>query len=150
MQLAGKILLTVIVISFSIICSVQDIRGRRISNFILLFSILALVLLRFIFDFQDFWYSILCGMAAGLFYFIAQKLSVRRLGNADVIFGVFQGLILFPKWLFFCVMVECFFAAIFIFLFQIKNKNKVEVQIPFIPFMASGLLISYFLYLFLE
>ncbi len=145
-MMAGKILLTIIVIFFSILCSVQDIRDRRISNILLLAAIISVFVLRLIFDLQNLWTYILCGMLSGLFYFIVQRLSGRRLGNADIIFGIFQGLVLIPEWLFICLMAECLSAGIFFLIRRLIFKNRNTLRLPFIPFMSAGLLISHFIF----
>ncbi len=153
-----------VVFLFSLFCAVQDIKEKKVSVFILISAIAAGLILRCLFDIQHLWLSIFCGVGAGLFYFIVRMITRGRLGMADILFGVFQGVILFPMQLFVCILIECSCAAsCFLFLkFRQKNAPGVEQgrasgqrleqgtapvkeRIAFIPFMAAGLIISYML-----
>ena len=156
-----------IIFLFSLTCAILDIKEKKVPVFILICAIAAGLILRCLFDIQHLWLSIFCGVGAGLFYFIVRMITHGRLGMADVLFGVFQGVILFPFQLFVCFLMECAGAGGFFLILKLRHKNESgdgkvrEVgssqrqrvtqkygRIAFIPFMAFGLIISFLIFLF--
>ncbi len=154
-----------IIFLFSLTCAILDIKEKKVPVFILICAIVAGLVLRCVFDIQHLCLSIFCGVGAGLFYFIIRMITHGRLGMADVLFGVFQGVILFPFQLFVCVVIECSCAASCFLILKFRQKNApgveqgrasgqrleqgtapVKERIAFIPFMAGGLIISYLIY----
>ena len=76
-------------------------------------------------------------MILGALYFAVRKITKNRLGTADVWFGIFQGLFLFPDKLWICLAIETLPALI------IENKKIGQKAFPFIPYMSAGLIGTY-------
>ena len=138
-----------VVFLFSLACADQDIKEKKVPAFVLISAVAAGLILRCVFDIHNLWLSALCGLGAGLFYFIVRLVTRRRLGMADILFGVFQGVILFPLQLFVCVVIECVCAAGWFLILKWRHINlKSGARMAFIPFMAVGLIISFLIFLF--
>ena len=131
--------LTVIVL-FSIICSVCDIRAKSVPVWLLVTGPSVTAIFKLIFErpFNGWW--LITAAGAGLFYFIVRLVTRGKLGMADVLFGVFQGMVLSSQHLLLCILIECGFAALAFFIIHKRASGK---SLPFIPFMAGGLIISY-------
>ena len=104
-------------------------------------SIFFALLCQFIFALHEMWIFIISSIILGAIYFLIRKITKDKLGPADVWFGFFQGLFLHPLMLWVCLAIETVFALCFTF-----RKNK-QAPLPFIPFMATGLVISYIIQL---
>ena len=149
--MSTELIYAAVVFLFSLACADQDIREKRVPNLVLITAIVCGLILRCVFDIQNLWLSALCGLGAGLFYFIVRLITRGRLGMADVLFGVFQGVILFPVPLFVCVLIECLSAAVWFLILRLKHRDATgekSGRIAFIPFMAAGLIISYLISIF--
>ena len=129
-----------IVILFSLICSVCDIRTKAIPVWLLIagLAVTAGFKLIFIRPFDLWW--LITAAGCGLFYFMVRLLTRGKLGVADIFFGVFQGMLLALPYLLLCILIECGCSAL---VFFILHKKRGGQAIPFIPFMAVGLLISF-------
>lgn len=131
--------LTVIVL-FSIACSLWDIKKRAVPVWLLVTGPTSIAIFKLIFERPfNVWWLITAGVA-GLFYFIVRLITRGKLGMADVLFGVFQGIVLSSPHLLLCILTECGLAALAFFIIHKRASGK---SLPFIPFMAGGLLISY-------
>ena len=139
--MSSDLYFAVIVFLFSLACADQDIKEKKVPNLVLISAIASGLVLRCVFDINNLWLSALCGTGAGLFYFLVRLITHGRLGIADVLFGVFQGLILFPLSLLICLLIECSAAGACFLILKLRHKKLTRV--PFIPFMAFGLIISY-------
>ena len=126
-----------IILLFSIILSLQDIKRMTVSIYIQWASIFSALTCHLIFARETMWLYILSSMICGAFYFAVRKITNEKLGTADVWFGFFQGLFLIPKMLPFCLGIECF-AALCVIIKKIGRQT-----FPFIPFMSIGLIITY-------
>ncbi len=131
-----SIVLFFIILIFSLILSVQDIKRMTVNIFILGAGILAGLSCHLIFVHEAMWIYIISGLLMGGFYFTVRKITKGKLGMADVCFGFFQGLFLAPKMIPVCLGIECLAA-----LCMIKRFGK--EKFPFIPFMAAGLIITF-------
>ena len=125
-----------IILIFSLILSLQDIKKMAVSIFIQWLAIFAALVCHLIFARETIWIYILSSLICGAFYFAVRKITKGKLGMADVWFGFFQGVFLLPKLLPVCFGIEAL-AALCI---MKKNDRK---TFPFIPFMSFGLVISY-------
>lgn len=125
-----------IILIFSLILSLQDIKHKSVKIYIQLLSVFFALTIQFIFFQTKILIIIITGLAAGTFYFLIRKITKNKLGMADVLFGVFQGIFLLPKLLPVCIVLEVFIA----FLFNIKSRGK---AFAFIPFMAAALIITF-------
>ena len=126
-----------IILIFSIILSLQDIKRMTVGIYIQWASIFSALTCHLIFNREGMWLYILSSMICGAFYFAVRKITKNKLGPADVWFGFFQGLFLIPKMLPFCLGIECF-AALCVIIKKIGRQT-----FPFIPFMSIGLIITF-------
>ena len=140
MTLYHIVSLTIILV-FSIILSVQDIKRMEVGIYIQWASIFCALICHIIFARQEMWIFIISSIILGAIYFLIRKITKDKLGPADVWFGFFQGLFLHPLMLWVCLAIETVLALCFTF-----RKNK-QAPLPFIPFMATGLVISYIIQL---
>ena len=126
-----------IILIFSIILSLQDIKRMTVGLYFQWASIFSALACHLIFNREGMWLYILSSMLCGAFYFAVRKITKDKLGPADVWFGFFQGLFLIPKMLPFCLGIECF-AALCVIIKKIGRQT-----FPFIPFMSIGLIFSF-------
>lgn len=126
-----------IILIFSIILSVQDIKRMSVDIYIQWVSIFVALACHMIFARETMWIYILSSMFCGAFYFAVRKITKNKLGSADVWFGFFQGLFLIPK-----MIPVCFGIEVIVTLCVI-NKRFGKVKFPFIPFMAAGLIAAF-------
>ena len=131
-----------IILLFSIILSVQDIKRLEVGIYIQWASIFCALICHIIFAREQMWIFIISSMILGTIYFAIRKITKNRLGPADVWFGFFQGLFLYPIMIWVCLAIETVLALV------IENKKIGHKQFAFIPYMATGLigavLIQYF------
>lgn len=119
-----------IIVIFSLILSVQDIKKMVVGIYIQWVSIFTALVCHLIFAREVMWIYILSSMICGVFYFAVRKITKEKLGPADVWFGFFQGLFLVPKMLPLCFGIECLVTLCVI------NKRFGKEKFPFIPFMS--------------
>lgn len=132
-----------VILFFSILCSIQDIKSRRVNNFLSAAAIISQLILNLIFAPDDFFMYLITSLIASALYFAVRLISQKKLGPADIFFAAFQALCLPPYQFFFCTLISIVSALISGLTIYKKQK------IPFIPFMAMGLFLSYlFLILF--
>lgn len=122
-----------IILIFSIILSVQDIKKMAVNIYVQWASIFTALACHMIFNREGMWIYILSSMICGTFYFAVRKITKDKLGPADVWFGFFQGLFLNLQMIPFCFIIEDVIALIVI------NKKFGKKPFPFIPFMSIGL-----------
>ncbi len=127
-----------IILFFSLILSWQDLKQKSVKIYIQILSIFFALILQLIFFHTKILIIILTSSASGAFYFLVRKITKNKLGMADVLFGIFQGLFLLPKLIPLCIGLEVLIA---LFLNR-KSKNK---SFAFIPCMASALIITFVL-----
>ena len=128
-----------IILLFSIILTVQDIKNLAVGVFFQWASVFCALICHIIFAREQIWIYILSSMILGTLYFIIRKISKNKLGSADVWFGFFQGLFLLPQMIAVCLTAEVFIALC------VVNKKVGKTPFPFIPFMSAGLVLSYIL-----
>ena len=126
-----------IILLFSLILSIQDIKKLEVSIHLQWVSIFAALICHLIFAREQMWIYIISSMICGTFYFAVRKITKNNLGPADVWFGFFQGLFLVPKMISVCFGIECIVTLCVI------NKRFGKVRFPFIPFMAAGLIAAF-------
>lgn len=126
-----------IILIFSLFLSVQDIKKMTVSLYILWTAILSAFACQIIFARETTWIYILSGMLCGAFYFIVRIITKGKLGTADILFGIFQGLFLVPKLLPLCFGIEC---LVTLFVINIRFGKE---RFPFIPFMSVGLITTF-------
>lgn len=139
------VLLWVIMIIFSVILSIIDIKTKKISNWMIISGCILLIILHCAFNIDGLIMQLASALLYLVFYFAVRIVSKKKLGLADVYFGLFQGLCLPWKALPLCVFIEVMAAFLLILIIKSLRYKK----LPFIPFMAIGLmgtdLLVYFL-----
>ena len=135
------------------ICSVWDLKTMKVPDFVIFIGIAAIIFCNLffseagtVFSLSKLMQSVLTGVLTGLFYFIVKIICRGKLGNGDILFGIFQGVCLTPKGVVFCLAIEVLSAAAFVLIKKILCKESASYSSekkPFVPFMAAGLLISY-------
>lgn len=145
------ILKTAVLIVFSLVFSIQDIKTFKISRSLFLPSVIFILLNNRLFYPEIAYLYIISAILLAVLYAITRKLTKNRFGFGDVAFGLFQGLFLQPKHIWICLAVEVLTAIIFVLVKKIKQKelNLSALRLPFIPFMAAGLITAYVLSFFI-
>ena len=138
-----KIISLVLILIFSVILSVQDIKGMAVNVYIVCLAILCGVINQLIFARNEIWLYILSSIFMGVFYFVVRKITRGRFGGGDLMYGLFQGIFLKPLFLPLCMIIEVLASLLFL------NKKR-EKAIPFIPFMSSGLLAAWLIQIFIS
>ena len=126
------------ILIFSGLLSVYDIKNFSVPLWGLILGTVGLVVLRIIFYINTVYLYLISAAILTLLYFIVKLITHGKLGTGDVLFGLFQGLGFRPQFIWVCLLVEAVTGLIF-FLIRRSNPKKM----PFIPFMACGLLVSY-------
>ncbi|MBO4532397.1 MAG: hypothetical protein J5726_01680 [Treponema sp.] len=132
----------VIILIFSIILSVQDIKHMEVGVYIQWASIFCALICHIVFARHEMWIFIISSMILGAMYFLVRKITRGKLGPADVWFGFFQGLFLHPLMLWVCLAIETVLALV------VENRKIGHQKFPFIPYMAAGLVGAYLLQVF--
>ena len=150
----GEIIFSIFAVVFCTICSVYDIRTKTVPFFFLLAGLVftAVSRLTFAHPLLEYKYWLITAACAGLFYFTVRLITWGKLGTADILFGLFQGLVLPVTGFIICLIIECITSAIAFLVLKICRKSfsseqSESVKLPFIPFMAVGLIFSLLLYL---
>ena len=131
-------------------CSIQDIREKKISLWkIKVYGILATAIsLWKLFSLNEALGILICrflaGLLPGIFLLILSKITREAIGYGDGLILLFIGLSL-GFWecigIFFTGLLGVFLAALLILLFFGRKKG---LEIPFIPFLLTGLAGGYF------
>ncbi len=126
-----------IILIFSLVLSIQDIKRMTVSIYIQWISIYCALICHIIFARESMWIYLISSMIMGSFYFAVRKITKEKLGTADVWFGFFQGLFLMPKMISVCFGIECLTTLCVI------NKKVGKEKCPFNPLMAVDLSETY-------
>ena len=137
-----QIVSSAIILIFSIILLVQDIKRMEVGIYIQWASIFCALICHIIFAREQMWIFIISSMILGTIYFAIRKITKNRLGPADVWFGFFQGLFLYPIMIWVCLAIETVLALV------IENKKIGHKQFAFIPYMAAGLIVAWLIQFF--
>ena len=133
-----------IILLFSLILAIQDIKRMTVGLYIELTAIFSALVCQLIFARQSMWIFILSSILAGAFYFLVRIITKGKLGIADVWFGFFQGLFLLPKFLPLCFGLECLAVLCLV------NKKIGKKAFPFIPYMSFGLISAFIIQFFIS
>ena len=120
-----------IILLFSIILSVQDIKRLEVGIYIQWASIFCALICHIIFAREQMWIFIISSMILGTIYFAIRKITKNRLGPADVWFGFFQGLFLYPIMIWVCLAIETVLALV------IENKKRGRRKHSFIQILTT-------------
>ncbi len=131
-----NICLLILTFVFSLILSIQDIKERLVSNWLLLVAGVLLLGCQLWFNIRLHWLFLLSGIAAGVFYLIVRILSKNRFGIGDVYFGIIQGIVVPIEYFWLCICIQVVAA----FIYWLVFRKKKTFRIPFIPFMSLGML----------
>lgn len=142
--LTGKITVLILLIVFSLIMSIHDIRTLEIPEKPFYAASFLVTLAQGIFFRDTVFLNLVCGLIFIAIYFLLQKLARGHLGTGDVFFGFFQGLCLGPAVIWICLLVEAVAGLLTYAIIYFVKKTK-GIKIPFIPFMSIGLFTAYML-----
>ena len=131
------IIILCFILIFPVWLSVYDIKTLSVPLWCVLLGTAGLLAARIIFYTSIFYLYIISSAVLTLIYFLIKIITHGKLGTGDILFGLFQGLGFRPQFIWICLTVEVVAGLIF---FLIKRGTK---KMPFIPFMASGLLVSF-------
>ncbi len=129
------------ILIFSFILSVQDIKKREISNWVILNAITFMLVTDIVFYTNYLIWNFLSVVFMGAMFFALNRKS--KIGKGDCFYAIYIALSLtFPLFCFAAIFLSCVFAGIFyIILFVVKKNNLQNYRISFIPFMSAGLVI---------
>lgn len=122
-----------IIIIFCTIASLQDIKNQRVNNFLLTCAVFASFINHLIFNFENILFFILSAVVMFMILFFVRFITHKKLGMADVLFGIFQGSCFFVQYIWICILIEVVAA------FLIERKRAGKNQFAFIPYMSAGL-----------
>ena len=149
LSLSFLIILCFILI-FSVLLSVYDIRNFSVPLWGLILGTLGVLVLRIIFYKNNVYLYIISAALLTFLYFIIKLITRGKLGTGDILFGLFQGLGFRPQFIWVCLLVEAVTGLIFFLFRHYRKGNSSETKkMPFIPFMACGLLVSFLIDCFL-
>ena len=124
-----------IVLLFLLLCSISDLRTRKISTMLLVIMSLFMVLLSLFFKRQGGG-EIVGGVLIGIVFWLISKYSNETIGYGDSIMGIYLGGICMLE-----IVVTAFFLTGFVSLMGIVFKKwKNSVTLPFIPFLTVSYL----------
>lgn len=143
----------VVILSCSIILSIQDIRRYNYSNLILILASWLIVVSHLFFNFSESYLYAFRAVIGFCFYYCIRKMSKGKLGWGDIFFGAFIGICV-PNIFYFIIsiFIELIAAGLLLFILDKKNKKITLLpgKLPFIPFMSIGFVISYTVYFILQ
>ena len=138
------IIILCFILIFSGLLSVYDFKNFSVPLWALILGVVGLVVLRIIFYINTVYLYLISAAILTLLYFIIKLTTHGKLGMGDVLFGLFQGLGFRPQFIWVCLTVEAVAGLIFFLICHYRKGNSSEPKkMPFIPFMASGLLVSF-------
>lgn len=131
-------------ITVMIIGTVTDLKETIVPDSIIIIGLVLLILLRFIFKLNPLNYLI-SGLASFTVLYLIFIFSGGKMGGADVkiysLVGLSIGFINAMSSLFYASIV-----ALFVSLLKLLGGKKIKgVEIPFVPFITIGVLISYYI-----
>ncbi len=143
-SLAGKIIVLILLVVFSLIMSIHDIRSLEIPVKPFYASCFLVILAQGIFFRQAVLWNIISGLIFIALYFLLRWITRGHLGMGDVFFGLFQGFCIGPAVIWICLATETLTAlAAFLIVYLVKKQKGIKM--PFIPFMSVGLLTAFIL-----
>lgn len=141
-ELIGQILILVLLLTFSFIMSLYDLKALAVPNWPYWVGCILIIIVRIIFSTATVYLNLLSAFILFDVYFAVRLITKERLGKGDVFFGIFQGLCLAPRVLWICLTVETIIGLIVFF--YVSHSQKIKgMKIPFIPFMSIGLVTAF-------
>ena len=128
----------------SVLLSVYDIRNFSVPLWGLILGTVGLLALRIIFYINTVYLYLISAAILTMIYFLVKLITRGKLGTGDILFGLFQGLGFRAQFIWICLAVEAVTGLIFFLICHYRSGNSSEPKkMPFIPFMACGLLVSF-------
>ena len=138
------IIILCFILNSSVLLSVYDIRNFSVPLWALILGTVGLLALRIIFYENTIYLYLISAAILTMIYFIIKLITHGKLGAGDVLFGLFQGLGFRPQFIWICLAIEAVTGLIFFLIRHFHKDNSSESKkMPFIPFMALGLLVSF-------
>lgn len=138
-----NILQFLIIISISLICSIQDFRYKKIPNYIIYAGYILMLISLAFFTGIEVIFNFLSSLFLFIFYFITMKIVKNKLGFGDILFGAFSGLCLNLKFDIISVLLSVFLCFFYLILNNFITKKGIKTKTAFIPFMSLSLIISF-------
>lgn len=148
------IIKSLIILTVCLICSIQDIKTRKVSNVIIFTSCSVMLIYNAIFARSVFLSTLLSALLIFLIFFLGKLIMKEKLGSADVYFSIFIGLSLNYLYALSAILISIITCTIFILIYNLifklrkSKKQSTKLKVPFIPFMSAGLTTSYLISLF--
>ena len=136
-------ILLLLILVFSLWLSLCDIKSLQLPLWGILTAGLTLLAVRIFFYKWDSLYYLLSSAILTAIYFITKIITKNKLGSGDLLFGIFQGVGFKPQYIWICLAVETVSGLIAFIIVRAGKKSLGTKKMPFIPFMASGLLVSF-------
>lgn len=139
-----------LIIIISLICSIQDIKYRKISNIIFLIGFLLILTHYVIFNITILLQAIISSFLLTLLFFTGKKILNDRLGTGDILFSSIMGLSLPYLHSLLSIIIStimCFIFTICYYLLKKRNLHITEIKVPFIPFLSLGFVITFFAFI---
>lgn len=138
-----EIIKLLIILIFSFICSMQDLKSKKVSNTIILLGCICMLIFHIIIYPENLPTTLLSAILLFSLFILGKLLLKDKLGWADIFFSIFIGLSLPYKYGIIAVLISCFLSIIII-LFKsfIKKTNIKKIKIAYIPVLSISLIIS--------
>ena len=138
------IIILCFILIFSVWLSIYDVNNFSVPLWGLILGTVGLLVLRIIFFINTIYLYLISAAILTLIYFLVKLITHGKLGTGDILFGLFQGLGFRPQFIWICLAVEAVIGLIFFLIRHFHKGNSSESKkMPFIPFMALGLLVSF-------
>ena len=138
------IIILCFILIFAVLLSVYDIRNFSVPLWGLILGTVGLLVLRIIFYINTVYLYLISAAILTMIYFLVKLITRGKLGMGDILFGLFQGLGFRPQFIWICLAVEAVIGLIFFLIRHFHKGNSSNAKkMPFIPFMACGLLVSF-------
>ena len=138
------IIILCFILIFAVLLSVYDIRNFSVPLWRLILGTVGLLVLRIIFYINTVYLYLISAAILTMIYFLVKLITRGKLGTGDILFGLFQGLGFRPQFIWICLAVEAVIGLIFFLICHYRKGNSSNAKkMPFIPFMACGLLVSF-------
>lgn len=139
----------IIIIASSLVLSLQDLKKYSYSYWILIVASWFVLISHLVFNFNESYLYLFRALVGFAFYYCIRRMSKDKLAWGDIFFGAFSAFCL-PNLVYFIIsiFIELITAYLFILILDKKNKkiNILPEKLPFIPFMALALFLSYLIY----
>lgn len=126
-----------LILVFLILCSVSDIRTKKIPTFLLILMSVVTVMLCVTLSGQNFW-NRFWGVGVGVVFWVISRCTGEAVGYGDSWILLLLGGYLGVRIILELVMSAFFLAGIFSLMGIVFGKWGKKVSIPFVPFLTAA------------